>query len=50
MNNLLSIHSDREFIKALTEIRGTILEKIENSPIERNMTELMIRFLERLIK
>ena len=50
MNNLLGIHSDREFIRALTEIRGSILEKIENTPIERDIPDLMIRYLERLIK
>lgn len=50
MNSLLSIYSDKDFIRALTEIRETILEKIENTPIERDMPELMIRFLERLIK
>ena len=50
MNKLLDIHSEREFERALTEIRGNILEKIENTPIERDMPELLIRFLERLIK
>ena len=50
MNNLLRIQSDREFIRALTEIRGLSLEKIENTAIERDMPDLMIRFLERLIK
>jgi hypothetical protein len=50
MNNFLGINNDREFIRALTEIRGSILEKIENTPIDRDMPDLMIRFLERLIK
>jgi hypothetical protein len=50
MNSLLDIHSEREFERALTEIRGNLLEKIENTPIERDMPELLIRFLERLIK
>jgi hypothetical protein len=50
LKKILDIENDRDFIRELTEIRGGLLEKINNTPIERDMPELMICFLERLLK
>jgi hypothetical protein len=50
LKNLLEIKNDRDFIIGLTEIKGGILQKINNTSIEREMPNMMLSFLERLLK
>ena len=50
MKAMLEIENDREFIKAVIDIRGGILEKINNTIIERDMPDCMLKFLERTLK
>lgn len=47
---MLEIENDRQFVKAVIDIRGGILEKINNTIIERDMPDCMVRFLERTLK
>jgi hypothetical protein len=47
---MVEIENDRDFIRALTEIKGGILDKINNTIIERDMPDCMLRFLERMLK
>jgi hypothetical protein len=47
---MLEIENDREFVKALIDIKGGIIEKVNNTIFERDMPECMLRFLERLLK
>jgi hypothetical protein len=50
LKNLVDISNDRDFIIGLTEIKGGILQKLNNTTIDREMPNLMISFLERLLK
>jgi hypothetical protein len=50
LKNLLEVENDRDFIIGLTEIKGGILQKINNTIVEREMPSLMVSFLERLLK
>jgi hypothetical protein len=47
---MLDIENDREFVRALIDIKGGIIEKVNNTIFERDMPECMLRFLERLLK
>lgn len=50
MKRFLDIENDRDFIRDLSEIRGGILERINNTNLERDLPDLMIQLLERLLK
>ncbi len=47
---MVEIENDREFIRALIEIKGGIIEKINNTEFDRDMTYCMINFLEKMLK
>ncbi len=47
---MVEIENDREFIRALIEIKGGIIEKINNTEFERDMPYCMINFLEKMLK
>lgn len=50
MNRFLDIQNDRDFIRELSETRAGMLEKINNTKLERDLPDLMIKLVERLLK
>lgn len=47
---MVEIENEREFIRALIEIKGGIIEKINNTEFDRDMPFCMINFLEKMLK
>jgi hypothetical protein len=50
LEKILEIENNSDFIRELAEIRSGFLEVIKDSAFEREMTELIVCFLERLLK
>jgi len=50
LEKILEIENNSDFIRELPEIRRGFSEVINDSAFERDMTELMVCFLERLLK
>jgi hypothetical protein len=49
LNKILEIDDDRDFIREVVEIKGRMLDKINNTALERDLPELMVCFLDRLL-